>query len=93
MACGTNDLLSLSVEQDGDSSLSLKTLLCLMMVLCRGWWALSMMESSLLRVLLSATDVVESSSVPTTEPAFLTSLSRREASLFLMLPPQHTTCT
>ncbi|XP_062851852.1 histone-lysine N-methyltransferase PRDM9-like [Trichomycterus rosablanca] len=33
----------------------------------------------------------ESSSIPTTFPAFLTSLSSRVASLFLMLPPQHTT--
>uniref|UniRef100_A0A8C4T404 EXS domain-containing protein n=1 Tax=Erpetoichthys calabaricus TaxID=27687 RepID=A0A8C4T404_ERPCA len=32
-----------------------------------------------------------SSSVPTIEPAFFSSLSRREASLFFMLPPQHTT--
>ncbi|KAI3353869.1 hypothetical protein L3Q82_005076 [Scortum barcoo] len=36
MAWGRNDLLSLSVEQDSDNSLSLKLLLCLEMVLCSG---------------------------------------------------------
>ena len=35
--------------------------------------------------------VRQSSLVPTTAPAFLTSLSSRPASLFFMLPPQHTT--
>ncbi|KAI3357055.1 hypothetical protein L3Q82_015440 [Scortum barcoo] len=46
---------------------------------------------SLFSVRRSATDVRLSSSVPTTEPASLTSLSRRAASFFLRLPPQHTT--
>ncbi|KAI3367244.1 hypothetical protein L3Q82_008297 [Scortum barcoo] len=36
MAWGRNDLLSLSVEQDSDNSLSLKLLLCLEMALCSG---------------------------------------------------------
>ena len=50
---------------------------------------MSKMVSKLLRVLLSATVVRQSSSVPTTAPAFLTSLSSRPASLFFMLTPQH----
>lgn len=77
MAWGRNDFFSLSVEQDNDSSLSLKLLLCLEMALCSGWCGLSMMDSSLFRVRLSAIDVRLSSSVPTTVPAFLTSLFRR----------------
>ncbi|KAI3367271.1 hypothetical protein L3Q82_008317 [Scortum barcoo] len=36
VAWGRNDLLSLSVEQDSDNSLSLKLLLCLEMALCSG---------------------------------------------------------
>src|SRR4029434_10193537 len=43
-------------------------LLCLLRVLCSGWWTLSKMVSNLLRVLLSATVVRQSSSVPTTAP-------------------------
>ncbi|KAK3523131.1 hypothetical protein QTP86_020215, partial [Hemibagrus guttatus] len=51
---------------------------------------LSMIDRSLLSIHLSATDVPLSSTEPTIEPAILTSLSRHEASFFLMLPPQHT---
>ena len=57
----------------------------------RGWRTESMMDNSLRRVLLSATDVRESSSMPTTESALLTSLSGLTASLLLMLHPQYTT--
>src|SRR4029434_8759547 len=91
MALGTKDFLSLSDEHDNDRSLSLNMLLCPLRVLCSGWWSLSKMVSILLRVLVSATDVRQSSPVPTTAPTFLTSLSSRPASLFFMLPPQHTT--
>ena len=91
MARGTKEFFSLLVELDWDSSRPLKTLLCLVKVSCRGWWVLSRMDSSLSRVLLSATVTRESSSVPTTEPALLTSLSIRPASLLLLLPPQQTT--
>ena len=45
-------------------------LLYLLKVLWRGWWSLSRIDSNLLRVLLSATVVRHSSSVPTTAPAF-----------------------
>ncbi|KAG2471295.1 VPS29 protein, partial [Polypterus senegalus] len=55
-------LLSLSVEQDGDSSLSLKLLLCLEMILFSGF---SMIDRSLLSARRSATDVKLSSYVPT----------------------------
>ena len=68
MAKGTNDFLSLSVRDGSDNSLSLKELLCLEMVLCRGWWGLSKMDKNLVRVLRSATDVRKSSSAPTMEP-------------------------
>src|SRR4029434_6595162 len=91
MALGTKDFLSLSDEHDSDRSLPLNMLLCPLKVLCSGWWSLFKMVSSLLSVLFSATDVRQSSSVPTTALAFLTSLSSRPASLFFMLPPQHTT--
>src|SRR4029434_8540623 len=85
--------LCLSDEHDSDKSLPLNVLLCLLRVLCRGWWSLSKMVSNLPRVLLSDTVVRQSSSVPTTSPAFLTSLSSRPASLFFVLPPQHTTAS
>ena len=75
MVRGTKEFLSLLVELDWDSSLPLNTLLCLVKVLCRGWWVLSSMDNSLSRVLFSATVTRESSSVTTTEPALLTSLS------------------
>ncbi|XP_051262788.1 uncharacterized protein si:ch211-269k10.4 isoform X3 [Dicentrarchus labrax] len=91
MAMGTKEFLSLLVELDWDSSRPLNTLLCLVKVLCRGWSPLSSVDSSLSRVLLSATVTRECSSVPTTEPALLTSLSSQPASLFLLLPPQQTT--
>src|SRR4029434_7119358 len=91
MALGTKDFLSLSDEHDSDRSLPLNMLFCLLRVLCSGWWTLSKIVSNLLRVLFSATDVRQSSSMPTTAPAFLTSLSSRPASLFFMLPLQHTT--
>src|SRR4029434_1010816 len=71
MALGTKDLLSLSVEYDSDRSLQLNMLLCLLRVLCSGWWSLSKMVSHLLRVLLSAIVVRHSSLVPTTAPAVL----------------------
>lgn len=58
--------------------------------MCRGWQSLSIMQSSLLRILLCAVDVSDSTSMPTTEPAFLTSLSSRPASLFLVLSPHYT---
>src|SRR4029434_7876187 len=79
MALGTKDFLSLSDEHD--RSLPLNMLFCLLRVLCSGWWSLFKMVSSLLNVLFSATDVRQSSSVPTTAPALLTSLSSRPASL------------
>src|SRR4029434_5821585 len=85
MALGTKDFLSLSDEHDSDRSLPLNMLFCLLTVLCSGWWTLSKIVSNLLRVILSAIVVRQSSSVPTTAPAFLTSLSSRPASLFLML--------
>src|SRR4029434_3946511 len=86
MALGTKDFLSLSDEHDSDRSLPLNMLFCLLRVLCSGWWTLSkIVVSNLLRVLLSVTVVRQSSSVPTTAPAFLTSLSTRPASLFFML--------
>ncbi|KAI4899126.1 hypothetical protein NFI96_025912 [Prochilodus magdalenae] len=91
MALGTKDLLSLSVEQLCDSSLPLNLLLLSMMMVCSGCPSSSIIHSSLCSVLLSATFTTESSSTPTTDPARLTSLSRRISSLFLMLPPQHTT--
>src|SRR4029434_3875311 len=91
MALGTTDFLSLSDEHDSDRSLPLNMLFCLLTVLCSGWLTVSKIVSNLLRVLLSATVVRQSSSVPTTAPAVLTSLSSRPASLFFMLPPQHTT--
>uniref|UniRef100_A0A8C4SJS2 SRCR domain-containing protein n=1 Tax=Erpetoichthys calabaricus TaxID=27687 RepID=A0A8C4SJS2_ERPCA len=75
---GRNDLLNLSVEQDSDSSLSLKLLFCLEMTLFSGCSGFSIIDRSLLSALCSATDVKLSSSMPTIEPAFLTSLSRRE---------------
>src|SRR4029434_10613710 len=74
MALGTKDFLSVSDEHDSDRSLPLNVLLCLLRVLCSGCWSLSKMVSNLLRVLLSATVVRQSSSVPTTAPAFLTIL-------------------
>lgn len=37
-AWGRKELLSLSVEQEGDSSLLLELLLCLEMALCAGWF-------------------------------------------------------
>src|SRR4029434_8236036 len=43
MALGTKDFLSLSDERDGDRSLPLNVLLCLLRVLCSGWWTLSKM--------------------------------------------------
>lgn len=70
------DCLSLFVEQDRDSSLSLKELLCLMMVWCGGWWTL---------ILFPGTHVRDSNSAPTTDPAFLTTLSSPVVSLFLYM--------
>lgn len=76
MVWGTNDLLSVSVEQDSDNRLSLKLLLCLGMALCSRWFGLSTMDRSLSIICCCAADVSLSSCVPTTEHAFLTSLSR-----------------
>ncbi|KAG2460024.1 SPX3 protein, partial [Polypterus senegalus] len=61
---GRNDLLSLSVEQDSDSSLLLKLLLCLEMILFSGCSGLSIIDRSLLSTCRSATDVKLSISVP-----------------------------
>ena len=58
MALGRNDLFSLSVLHVSARSLQLITLFCWMMVLWSGWDSLSMMVSSLLRVLFSATEVI-----------------------------------
>ena len=88
---GDKGLPSLSDEHDSDRSLPLNMLFYLLRVLCSGWWTLSKIVSNLLRILLFATVVRQSSSVPTTAPAFLTSLSSHPAPLFFMLPPQHTT--
>src|SRR4029434_1812066 len=66
MALGTKDLLIPSDEHDSDRSLQLNMLLCQFKVLCSVWWSLS-------KILLSATVVRHSSSVPTTAPTFLTS--------------------
>ena len=63
----------MAVEQDSDSSLSLKLLLCLDMMLCSGCSGLSMIDRSLLSIRHSVMGVQLS--------------SRHEASLFLMLPP------
>src|SRR4029434_3455092 len=93
MALGTKDFLSLSDEHDSDRSLPLKMLLCPLRVLCSGWWSLSKMVRSLVNVVFTAPDVRQSSSLPTTAPPLLTSLSSRPASLFFMLPPQHTTAS
>lgn len=49
--------IGLSVELGWDS---VKELLCFTMALCRGWLALSMMDSSSLRALFSATKVRDS---------------------------------
>lgn len=54
---------------------------CLEMALCSGWFALSMMDRSRFSICHSATDVRPSSS----GPAFLTSSSRRAASIFTRL--------
>ena len=75
MAQGTKEFFSLFVQLFGRSSLSLSHLLQLLMIVCRGWLALSMMPRSLLRVLLSASVTRGSSFMPTTEPASLTSFS------------------
>lgn len=64
-----------SVVQDNDSSLLVNMLFGLRNTLCRGFLLLSMIESILLRVLFSATDVRGSSSMPTPEHAILTSQS------------------
>ena len=56
MARGRKDLLSLSVEQFSESSLPLNKLHCPTTSSCSGWLLLSVMENSLERVLLSATD-------------------------------------
>ncbi|KAI3356719.1 hypothetical protein L3Q82_003307 [Scortum barcoo] len=56
----------------------------------RGWLALSIISSSLSRVLDSATVTRESSFVPTTEPARLISLSSLDVSFFgYAAPPAH----
>lgn len=70
MLCRGTKELSLPVQQGSDRKLLQNTLLSLVNVLCRGWWALSRMETSFSRVLLSVTS--EPSSVPTTEAALLT---------------------
>ncbi|CAB1421299.1 unnamed protein product [Pleuronectes platessa] len=59
MAVGTKDLLSLSDEHDSDRSLPLNKLLCPMRVLCSGWCSLSKIVHNLLRVLLSATVILD----------------------------------
>lgn len=59
--------LSLLVRHLGGSRLSLNRLPWLLMTVCRGWLALSIIPSSLSRVLLSATIIRESSFMPTTE--------------------------
>lgn len=84
---GTKNLLSLSVEHANDRSLPLNMVFCLVNVLCSGWWSLSKTDS-LLRVPFFSTSIKDSSSMPTTEPGFLTSLSSHPVFIFLMLPPQ-----
>ena len=86
MARGRKDLLSLSVEQFSESSLPLSKLHCPTTSSCSGRLLLSVMESSLERVLLSATDTTESCSAPMTELAFLINLSSLCVSLCLVLP-------
>lgn len=86
MVCGRNNLLSLSV--DSDNSLPPKLLLCVEMVLCSG---LTIIDRSLLSTHHSATDIRRSSSASIAEPFLLNSLSRCEASVFLMVLLQHTT--
>lgn len=72
------------MKQDTDKSLQLKLLLCLQMMLCSG---LCILDRSLLSACHSTTDVRLPSSMPTTDPAFLPSLSRHEVTTFFMLPP------
>ncbi|KAK5618517.1 hypothetical protein CRENBAI_017119 [Crenichthys baileyi] len=69
----TKEFLSMLVELGRDSSLPLNTLLCV--VLCRGCWTLSSMDSSLAQVFFSATVTGVLSSVSTNELALLASLS------------------
>ena len=63
----TKDFFSLFVRLFGRSSLSLNWLLWLLITVCRGWLALSMMPSGSLRVLLSTTVTRGYSFMPTTE--------------------------
>lgn len=84
MALGMKGILNVSVKQD--RSLPPNKLFFLMNALCKKWWLLSMIDSSLLRVLFSSTDVRVSNSMPTTEPGLLT-----VASVVLVRPPHHTT--
>lgn len=55
MAQGTKDFLRRLVEKNHDSSLPLN-ILCLGSALCGGWQELSMMDSRLFSVRLSATE-------------------------------------
>ena len=80
MARGTKEFLSLLVESWTGTAICHWTHFS-------AWWALSSMDSSLSRVLLSATVTRESSSVPTTEPALLTSLSSQPVSLLAACSP------
>src|SRR4029434_1114022 len=90
MALGTKDFLSLSDEHDSDWSLPLNMLFCLLTVLCGGWWTLSKIVGNLLRVLLSAPVVRQSSSVPTTASSPACPVAPHPSSLCcLPSTPQH----
>src|SRR4029434_1472864 len=92
MALGTKDLLSLSDEHDSDRSLPLNMLLCLLRVLCSGWWLLSKIVSNLLRLLLSATVVRQSVQCQQQLPPFSPAcpVAPHPASLcYLPSTPQH----
>uniref|UniRef100_A0A3P9DAA0 Ig-like domain-containing protein n=1 Tax=Maylandia zebra TaxID=106582 RepID=A0A3P9DAA0_9CICH len=91
MACGTKEFLSLLVLVFGRSNLSLNRLFWLLMAVCRGCPALSIMSISFFNVLFSATVTRVSSFMPTTELALLISFSSLDESLFAVLLPQHTT--
>jgi len=82
MAVGTKDLLNLSV---------LQLLLCPARMLLRGWLLLSKTEYNFLLIRCSTAALRGSSLLPTTELAFLTSLSRRLQFLSVVQLPQQTT--
>lgn len=88
MACIASILFSSSLEMGvldpTVSSLSLNIVHCPIMMVCSGWLSLSLMDST------AVCPLSFSLPRPPESPARLTSLSSRIASLFLMLPPQHT---